>query len=147
MVVAGLVAAIIFLLDFLIKAYLRINLPFSSTPIIENIFHISVVFNKGAAFGILQGKTSLLIFIGVAFIFLFLMMAKNAGKKNLLFLIACGMVLGGAASNLVDRIFLGFVVDYLDFRIWPVFNLSDSCITVGIGILFWQSCKKSKKSK
>ena len=61
-----------------------------------------------------------------------------------LFLIPCGLILGGAVSNLWDRIFLGFVVDYIDLRVWPVFNLSDSCITVGVGLLLWQSFKKSR---
>ena len=143
--VAWIVAAVVFSADFLIKTYLRLNLPYSSIPVIKNIFHISVVFNKGAAFGILQGKTNLLIFIGLVFIVIFFIMANGTNKKNLLFLITCGMVLGGAVSNLADRIFLGFVVDYLDFRIWPVFNFSDACITVGIGLLFWQSHKKENK--
>jgi len=139
-----LVAAAIFWADFFIKAYLRANLAFQSIPVIKNIFHITVVFNKGAAFGILQGKTSFLIYAGVIFILAFFLIVKKEGKRGLLFMIACGLILGGALSNLYDRIFLGFVVDYLDFRIWPVFNLSDSCLNIGAVLLLWQSYKKPR---
>ncbi|MFH1503958.1 MAG: signal peptidase II [Candidatus Omnitrophota bacterium] len=139
-----LIAAGVFLADFFIKAFLRANFSFQSIPVIKNIFHITVVFNKGAAFGVLQGKTPFLTYIGVGFILIFLFIVKKESKKNLLFLIACGLVLGGAVSNLYDRVFLGFVVDYLDFRIWPVFNLSDSCITVGAFLLLWDSYRKPK---
>jgi signal peptidase II len=141
---ALIIASVIFFADFVIKAYLRNNLAYSSIPIIKNIFHITVVFNKGAAFGILQGRTFLLIASGIVFILFFVFLMNREGKRNPLFLIPCGLILGGAVSNLWDRIFLGFVVDYIDLRVWPVFNLSDSCITVGVGLLLWQSFKKSR---
>lgn len=140
------ISAAIFGADLSLKAYLRTNFAFQSIPVIKNIFHITVVFNKGAAFGILQEKTLFLAGISVIFILFFLFIIKKKKKRTLLFLIACGLILGGAASNLHDRIFLGFVVDYLDFRIWPVFNLSDSCITVGAFLLLWESYRKPKRN-
>jgi len=139
------VTALVFFTDSAIKTYLRINLPLKSIPVIKNIFHITVVKNSGAAFGIMQGQTPLLICIGLIFLLIFFFLVRKENKKNLLFLITYGLILGGAVSNLCDRIFLGFVVDYLDFRIWPVFNLSDSCITVGVGILLWQSFRKPRR--
>jgi signal peptidase II len=60
------------------------------------------------------------------------------------FAISYGLIIGGALSNLFDRVFLGYVVDYIDLRVWPVFNLSDSCITVGIGLLLFYSFKPPK---
>ena len=135
------IAAVIFFLDSFIKAYLAENFYLVSIPVLKNIFHITIVFNEGAAFGILKGRSAFLIFISVIFVLAFLVFIKKENKRNPLFLMACGMVLGGALSNLCDRIVLGFVVDYIDLRIWPVFNLSDSCITVGAGLLFWQCCK------
>ncbi len=140
---AWLIAATVFSADFLIKAYLRTNFPFATLPVINHIFHITVVFNRGAAFGILQGKTTLLIFSGIIFLLVFFLLIKGEKKHDRVFFAACGLILGGAASNLYDRIFLGFVVDYIDLRIWPVFNLSDAGITIGVGLLLWRSRKKS----
>jgi len=145
MLLTWLTAAIIFSVDFLVKVYLRTNFPLESIPIIDNFLHITVVFNSGAAFGILQGKTSLLISIGIIFILFFLNAIKNEIKNSYLIKVACGFILGGAISNLYDRISLGYVVDYIDFRIWPVFNISDTCITTGVGILLFQSLRKNPK--
>lgn len=98
-----------------------------------------MVFNTGAAFSLLQGKTSLLIFITCVFIVLFMVYARGEKNKSFVSLIAAGFILGGAISNLCDRVFLGYVVDYIDLRIWPIFNISDSCITIGASILFLSS--------
>lgn len=147
MVLVLAIAAAVFIADFLIKTLLLDNFTQNSLPIIKNIFHITLVTNKGAAFGILQGKTGLLIFIGIAFIIVFCLIARKDAKKSLGLAIAFGLILGGAASNLYDRIFLGFVVDYLDFRIWPVFNLSDTCICIGVGLIILNSFKKPKAVK
>ncbi|MBU0694150.1 MAG: signal peptidase II [Candidatus Omnitrophica bacterium] len=141
-----IIAAGIFFFDLFIKSYLRNNFSFQSIHLIKNILHITVVFNRGAAFGILQGKGTFLVYIGLIFILVFLVFIKKQGQKNLSFLIPCGLILGGAISNLYDRIFFGFVVDYIDIRIWPVFNLSDSCITIGAGLLFLSSFKKNGKN-
>ncbi len=145
MTVTWIIAVLVFSSDYLIKTYLRLNFSFQSLPVIKNIFHITVVFNEGAAFGILRGKTLLLIFISIIFILIFCHILKTEKNKNLLFFIASGMILGGALSNLYDRIVFGFVIDYLDVRIWPVFNLSDTCISVGVGLLILQSCLKHKR--
>lgn len=142
--VAWIIAAAVFFADFLIKTYLRTNFSYSSIPVIEKIFHITVVENSGAAFGFLRGKTTFLIYIGIVFIFVFLFVMKKEKKKGPLFLASCGLIIGGAISNLYDRIFLGFVIDYIDLQIWPVFNLSDSCITVGAFLLVWQSYSRSR---
>jgi signal peptidase II len=137
--IVWIIAAAVFSLDFFIKRYLAINFSFQSIPVIKNIFHITVVFNAGAAFGILKGKTSFLIYASLIFILIFLFFMRSENKKNLFFAVGCGLILGGAFSNLYDRIFIGFVIDYIDLRIWPVFNLSDTCICVGVGLLILDS--------
>ena len=142
MVVTWVITTIVFLTDFLLKGYLHSKYPFQSIPVIKDIFHITIVFNKGAAFGILQKNGIFLIYVSILFILLLFFLIKREKIKSKLFLIACGLIIGGALSNLWDRLFLGYVVDYIDLRIWPVFNLSDSCITVGAGFLFWDSCKR-----
>ena len=143
------VASLVFAAEYVIKGYLRTHLAFQSIPIIENVFHITVTFNTGAAFGILKGKTTFLIYITVLFILIFFVFMKKEKKKGLLFLVAGGMLLGGAFSNLWDRIFLGHVVDYLDFRIWPVFNLADASMNIGVGLLLldsWRNHRVAEKN-
>ncbi len=142
--VVALTASLIFLFDLIIKTYLWTNFPYQSIPVFDNIFHITVIFNSGAAFGILKGSPVLLTYLGLIFIGLFIFFIKKEEKKSLLFLISCGLILGGALSNLCDRIFLGFIIDYIDLRVWPVFNLSDSAITVGVAVLLIQSLWKKK---
>ena len=143
----GVLALSVFLLDFFIKGYLKDNLAFHSIPLIKNFLHITVVFNTGAAFGILQGYTTLLMYIGIIFILtLFIMIGKDK-KRGTLDNVSFGLILGGALSNLYDRIVFGFVVDYIDIRIWPVFNISDMCISIGVIILIIKLLRKDEAKR
>ncbi|MBU1113177.1 MAG: signal peptidase II [Candidatus Omnitrophica bacterium] len=142
--VVAVTAALVFFVDLVVKTYLRTYFAYQSIPVLNKIFRITVVFNTGAAFGLLKGNTALLIGLGLIFIGLFIFLIKSEAEKGLLFFISCGMILGGAISNLTDRVFLGYIVDYLDFRIWPVFNFSDSCITVGVALLLFRSLWKKR---
>ncbi len=72
-------------------------------------------------------------------------MAQKEKQKGLLPKLSFGLILGGALSNLFDRIFYGYVVDYIDIRIWPVFNLSDMCISIGVGLMLFYSFARSEK--
>lgn len=142
-----IVASTIFFLDHFIKRYLQ-DVYFShSIPVINKIFYITVVFNRGAAFGIFQKYTFLLICVSAVFILFLLLVFIKRIPQNKISFFSSGLILGGALSNLYDRIFLGYVVDYLDFCIWPVFNLSDTCISVGVTILFWQIFSSRKREK
>lgn len=136
-------AIFVFTADFFVKQYFLKNPHFQSVPIIKNIVYISVVFNSGAAFGMLKGKTTFLVYVGLLFLLLFLVGFMNERKKNVFFLISCGLIMGGALSNLYDRVFLGYVVDYIDLRVWPVFNISDSAITIGACLLFLNEFRKT----
>jgi signal peptidase II len=129
-------------LDLWIKTYLRLNFSFQSFPLINKLVYITVVFNSGTAFGLLQGKTTLLIYLTLILIVVFWFVYKKEQEKKLTFLIATGLIFGGAFSNLIDRLMLGVVVDYIDLRFWPVFNLSDSCITIGAILLIIDSLRK-----
>ena len=135
----------IFVTDFFIKSYLKTHFAFQSIPLIKNVLHITVVFNQGAAFGIMQGYSNILIYIGLIFLIVIVVMLARDAKRNLISNIAFGLILGGALSNMFDRIIYGFVVDYIDLRVWPVFNLSDMCISVGVGILIVKSFIKNGK--
>lgn len=93
------------------------------------------VTNTGAAFGILKDQTGFLIvttLIGLAAIYLYY---RYPPFEHLSAPVAIGMMLGGAIGNLLDRLRLGRVTDFIDFPVWPSFNVADSCIVIGIAIL------------
>jgi len=101
----------------------------------DSFVRLHYVTNTGAAFGILEDQTAFLIVttvVGLAAIYLYY---HYPPFDHIIAPIAIGMMLGGAAGNLVDRLRLGEVTDFIDFRFWPSFNVADSSITVGIIVL------------
>jgi len=135
-------AVIVLLGDGFLKHYLRVNHAYQSFSIIKSILNITVVFNTGAAFSLFRGKSAFLVWAAVLFLVFFVIFLRGRRDPTRLFLIAAGLIVGGALSNLYDRVVLGYVVDYIDFRVWPVFNLSDACINVGAGLLIWEEIKR-----
>ena len=103
--------------------------------VIPNVFHLTLVLNRGAAFGILQGGTVLFIVLTLLAAALIIVHTFRSSAISLPVASSLGLILGGAAGNLVDRVRFGYVIDFLDFRVWPVFNIADSAITLGAGIL------------
>ena len=97
-------------------------------------FRFSFVENTGAAFGMLRDSNLFFIFLTIALIAVLLFFKPKIEAAGQLSSLAILLVLGGAAGNLFDRFCYGAVIDFLDFRVWPVFNVADSCITVG-GVL------------
>lgn len=134
-------AGIILFLDQLLKYIVEVANP--SVQILP-FFSIEYVRNIGAGFGILPGKQ--LLFIIIAFIVLFLIY-KYYGSipKTISIQVAYGIITGGVVGNLLDRIFRGYVVDFLDFFIgtfhWPAFNIADAGLVVGIIILLYHNMK------
>lgn len=112
-------------------------------PVIPHVFHFTLVKNTGVAFGLLRHASShiiLLTTVSAAVLFVILFRAKRSYDR-----LALGLILGGALGNLVDRIRLGFVIDFLDFRIWPVFNIADTCVSIGVGLLLLDLLRKPAK--
>jgi signal peptidase II len=98
-------------------------------------FWIHHVQNSGIAFGLFASATSLVIVAtGVAVAWMLFYFARS-GSRHPVLPVALGLVIGGSASNLLDRVRLGYVTDFLDLRYWPAFNLADSFIVIGVGIL------------
>ncbi|MFA5005218.1 MAG: signal peptidase II [Candidatus Omnitrophota bacterium] len=125
-----IVASIIFfdqLTKFLATKLLPLNAPVS---IIDNFFNLTLVHNKGAAFGILKEQVVFFILVTLAAIVIIALSLK-AKDMSRLYKVALAFMLAGAIGNLIDRVFFGYVIDFLDFRIWPVFNIADSFITIG----------------
>ncbi|HQA47243.1 MAG: signal peptidase II [Clostridiales bacterium] len=114
------------------RQYLR---PLGSIPVIKGVFHLTYVENTGAAFGMLQGNTWFLILTSVLVSAVVAYLIWKVKPENRYVKISLALILGGALGNLVDRVLLGYVVDFLDFRIWPVFNIADSCVVVGAILL------------
>jgi len=118
-----------------------------SIPIISNVFHITLVYNSGSAFGFFRNQNWILIYISVfAIIFLLFLFVRRPKFKSYFYLhtwhFALLLILCGATGNLIDRIRLGYIVDFLDFRIWPVFNFADVMITGGVFFLLFILFKK-----
>lgn len=119
-----------------------------SVPLIKDVFHLTLVYNRGAAFGLLKNQVNLFILTSlVAITLIFLNLNQHKHKKISLYSLALGLILSGAIGNLIDRLFFGYVVDFLDFRIWPVFNLADSAITVGAVLLGYILLTEGKSRK
>lgn len=142
------VGAGIFLLDHLSKVFAMYYLP--NTPVrLLPFFQLRYVENTGAAFGMMQGGNLLLIFIMLGIMAYIVKSWKELCSYGPLVRWGCVFILAGAAGNLYDRIVLGYVVDFLDFLVWPVFNIADSFITVG-GCLIAGSffcCRKTVKEE
>lgn len=134
----------VFAADRLTKALaLRTLDSVSTVPVVPGIFHLTLVRNTGVAFGLLQGWGLWVALATVAVLAGLTASARRQGHlKQRLFPLGLGLVLGGAAGNLVDRLQAGAVIDFLDFRIWPVFNVADSCITSGAILMGWALWRK-----
>lgn len=140
----ALLSLVFFSSDFFLKNFLLFKLPLNRPkPLIDNLVFLRLVYNRGAAFGILKGKTDFLVLIGIIFIIILIIWIVKS-RFTLLEKIFLSMILGGALSNLYDRIFLGAVIDYIDLKFWPVFNLSDSFISAGCLFFLMQYLREIK---
>ena len=139
---AFLITFVIIVLDQLTKFLTLKNLELnSSIPIIKNFFHITYITNTGSLFGLFKDSNIfnvLIIIISfIVIISIIYLLHKNNNKLNLPY----GLLLGGTIGNLIDRILHSHVIDFLDFRIWPVFNIADSAISISLILLliyFWK---------
>lgn len=129
-------AAVVVVLDQLTKAAIRAVMdrgefwPSEDWPL-----RLHYVTNTGAAFGILENQTVFLVLmtlIGLAAIYLYY---RNPPFDHFLAPLAIGMMLGGAAGNLIDRVRAGWVTDFIEVPMWPAFNVADSSITIGVTVM------------
>ena len=140
----GLVFLIV-LLDQASKLFVLQHLsPDKTVPLIQGFFHLTLVHNTGIAFGFFREHQGiLLILITLSLVFLWIwavrMESKSAAGRA-----AFALILGGAIGNWMDRLRFGAVVDFLDFRVWPVFNIADSAITIGVALYLLLLLRKQK---
>jgi signal peptidase II len=125
---------IIAILDQTAKLFAAGLLPSVKTvSLIENVFHLTYVENTGAGFGAFSGYTCFLIALTLLVIIAVVVFMVVRRPKNCVFVTALTFMMGGAVGNVVDRIRLGYVIDFFDFCLidFPVFNVADCFITVG----------------
>lgn len=119
-----------------------------SIPLVQDVLYLTYVKNSGGAFGILGGQIAVLL-AGSAVAIVFVLWVLLAGLPTLLTVVGCGLVLGGAAGNLLDRIAEGWVTDFLDLQFWPlqrwpVFNVADVAIVLGVVALLLAALRPEK---
>lgn len=137
------------LIDQIIKILITKYFEFAkSVNIINNFFRITYLKNTGAAFSVFSGNQIFLILVTVLFLMLvYLLFIKNKKVSNIDYVLY-GLLFGGAISNLIDRVRLDYVIDYLDFNIgsynYPVFNLADMLIVISVIILLIKNMKEDK---
>ena len=113
-----------------------------SIPVAENIFHITYILNTGAAFGMLENQRWFFVFTALFLLVAVAVSYRKILQQPFLLQLGIGLLVGGAVGNLIDRIRLGKVVDFFDFRIWPIFNVADIAICLGAGLILWMILKK-----
>lgn len=137
--IMGAAALLTFAADQLSKAWVRENLAlyesWAPIPALARYFTFTHVTNTGIAFGLFREWGSILVAVAVVVIAFLLLYTYQLATARWPIQIAMGLQLGGAFGNLIDRIRFGFVTDFLDFKFWPVFNLADSAIVVGMLLL------------
>ena len=127
---------------------------YDSIILINNFLKFYYLKNTGASFGILSGQTLLIIFISI-FMIIYLIKEIKSKKDNNLLLISSSLIISGACGNLIDRIFRGYVIDFISFTLFnkemPVFNLADIFISIGVIIyiimIFMESSNERSNSK
>ena len=138
-----LIAALVFAVDQSAKHFAVLYLKHgSSVPVFGKCFYLTLVENTGIAFGILQEYAPALLLVITASVLALLVYSFFRHPDGHYKQVAYGFILGGALGNLTDRLRLGHVVDFLDFRIWPVFNFADTFITIGVGLFLLIAFKK-----
>lgn len=120
-----------------------------SIPLIENVFQLTSHRNMGAAFGILQNQRILFIIITVAVVAGIVITLYRIGRSQPRISLGLSLVLGGAIGNFIDRASTGRVVDFLDFVLihFPIFNIADAAITIGVVILLLDIFFESKRTR
>jgi signal peptidase II len=141
-----IVIALVSASDQLSKLWIRTHLAlWESLPLTDRL-SLSYIGNPGSAFGLFANKTFLLIIISIAALLFILLFLRYLSPATTLSIVSIGLILGGAVGNLIDRLRFGYVIDFIDIRLWgnfhwPAFNIADAAITVGVFVLIYSFYK------
>ena len=130
-------AVLVFLTDQLTKYLVREFLELGESFPQDGFFRITHTFNTGSAFGLFQDQNAPLILVSVIGITILALIYRGQQRPGNLLRLSLALQFGGAAGNLVDRVRLGHVTDFVDIGAWPIFNVADSSIVVGLALLAW----------
>jgi signal peptidase II len=131
----GAIALAAVVADQVTKHVVSANLALGDGVHVVGPFTIRHVQNSGIAFGLFANATAAVIVVTTIAVAWMLAYFARSGARHPVLPVALGLVIGGSVSNLADRVRLGYVTDFLDFRWWPAFNLADSFIVIGVAIL------------
>ncbi|MDR7865677.1 MAG: signal peptidase II [Sporomusaceae bacterium] len=133
-----ILALAVIALDQVSKAYLQANMaPGASVPVIPGVFHITYVLNPGAAFGILEHQRWFFVAVALLLVAVIVYLYPRIPAGYGLLRLGIALQTGGAAGNAIDRLKTGYVVDFFDFRVWPVFNVADMAIVGGVALIVY----------
>jgi signal peptidase II len=135
--VVGVVVALDQLTKTIVVAKLGPDAPVARYDVLGSWFQLEYAENRGAAFGVLSGLGPLLALLSVVVVLVILFQFGREAKTERWRVVALGLVVGGAMGNVLDRIRLGYVVDFIAVGPWPNFNVADSAICVGVIALLW----------
>lgn len=136
----------IIMADQLSKLYINGNfVEGESIPLIKSLLYLTLVRNPGAAFGLLANQKWLLIIVGIGALSVTWIWRHQLSKRSGLVRWGVTLALAGAMGNLIDRIRLGAVIDFIDLTFWPIFNIADIAIVCGIALLFWEVLMDGRK--
>ena len=127
----------VIVLDQLSKYTVYTTIPVGQSIPELGIFRLTHVTNTGSAFGLFTDQTTLLTLGSVVGIMVLILFHRSHNIRTKLVYLCLGLQIGGATGNLIDRLLLGYVVDFIDIGIWPVFNIADSSIVIGLLGLGW----------
>jgi len=140
-----LLVAVVFFLDqgakWLVMNKMELG---QSIPLIDNVFHLTYVRNPGAAFGMLPYRTAFFVIVTVLVVGGILLYYRKIPPGKRWLKVGLALQTGGALGNLADRVRFEHVIDYFDFRVWPVFNIADIAIVTGVGLLFLEVIKREE---
>jgi signal peptidase II len=145
-----LIGGTVLFLDQLSKFYIQKSLVIGQLiPVLGDFFRITYLKNPGVAFGLFPGQRLFFILITLVIIVLLFTYLRRARRAGIWLNLSLSLILGGALGNLIDRLRMGEVIDFLDFGFgphrWPAFNLADSAISVGVGMLLIKILKRNVK--
>jgi signal peptidase II len=141
LVIAGVAILVLWADQFTKRLVTQSFMPGESRYVIPHLLKWTYERNVHGAFGLFGNNAVVLIGMAIVVLVLFWFSFRDAAARSNTVRIAFGMIVGGAIGNIVDRLHYGYVIDFIDFyRIWPnIFNVGDSCITVGVGLLLLSS--------
>ncbi|HJN88441.1 MAG: signal peptidase II [Dehalococcoidia bacterium] len=138
-------AALVFLTDQFTKFLVREFLAFRESYPVEGFLRITHTFNTGSAFGLFRDQNVPLILVSVVGITVLALIYRSQRRHTDLLRLSLGLQVGGATGNLLDRLRLGHVTDFMDVGSWPVFNVADASIVTGLALLAWILIKSDRE--